>query len=215
MTPAVYLTIGIVTIVTLLAAVALARGDIVGSYYRAWMVAGFGLLGVVLAQLFLVVETGTDGFQLLVPVTVLGVATVLAVGIWAVVARLTPSISSGTGPVGLVVLWGYTIGGTATLFLTDWSGVVGGGGTAGATNPLAQTVASVTSAVLPSAITEVTGTAWPFLLVQILVALGVVSVLDEDIVETEPLATNLMLAGVLAVGLVPGVRNVLRLTIGL
>ena len=59
------------------------------------------------------------------------------------------------------------------------------------------------------------GTAWPFLLVKIVAALAVVWVFDEQIFEESPRYAILLLIAIVAVGLGPGTRDMLRATFGI
>ncbi len=63
--------------------------------------------------------------------------------------------------------------------------------------------------------TGVIGTAWPFLFVKIAAALAVVWVFDEQIFEESPRYAILLLIAIVAVGLGPGTRDMLRATFGI
>lgn len=80
---------------------------------------------------------------------------------------------------------------------------------------IATAISSLAGQALPAQFIAVTGTSWVYLALRLVVALGPVWVFDEDIVSTDPQRANAMLAAVLAVGLIPGTRELLRLTFGL
>jgi uncharacterized membrane protein len=60
----------------------------------------------------------------------------------------------------------------------------------------------------------VIGAAWSFLLVKLVVATIVVWAFDERIFEESPRYAVLLMVAVLAVGLGPGTRDMLRATLG-
>jgi uncharacterized membrane protein len=66
----------------------------------------------------------------------------------------------------------------------------------------------------PGTIQHFLGTAWPFLLVKIGAAVFVVWVFDEQIFEESPRYAILLLVAIVAVGLGPGTRDMLRATFG-
>jgi uncharacterized membrane protein len=71
-----------------------------------------------------------------------------------------------------------------------------------------------TANTLPPSVLAVTGDAWPFLIVKLVAATFVVWVFEEGIFEESPRYTMLLLVAVLAVGLGPGTRDMLRATFG-
>jgi uncharacterized membrane protein len=77
-----------------------------------------------------------------------------------------------------------------------------------------QFVVDVTGATLPTSVLAVTGDAWPFLLVKLVAATFVIWVFEESVFEESPRYTMLLLVAVLAVGLGPGTRDMLRATLG-
>jgi len=67
----------------------------------------------------------------------------------------------------------------------------------------------------PEAVQQFLGTAWPFLVVKIVAAIFVVWVFDEQIFEESPRYAILLLVTIVAVGLGPGTRDMLRATFGI
>lgn len=212
--PLVYGTMLLLILVPLLAAVSLVRRGSLSNYYRPWMIVGFGVIGILLGYLASFLGTTAGTFHPVVPAVVLGATTTLAVFIWAGVVRIVPSLLSGTGAAGLVVLWGYILDGVNSVVAVGWATTLGLSTTFTTASPIASTVRFLMELTLPAQFVTATGTAWLYLTVRILVALGLVWVFDEDVVEVDPLMTNVMLAAVLAFALVPAVADLLRLTFG-
>ena len=71
-----------------------------------------------------------------------------------------------------------------------------------------------TGRLLPESLRAVTGDAGPFLFVKLAAAAGVVWVFNGELYEESPRYTLLLLITVLAVGLGPGTRDMLRATFG-
>ncbi len=158
---------------------------------------------------------GLTGLVVLVP----AVAAVLVAGgavdpYWPVVGLLASVVVAGTAwlllhmyfrtaaettawPGGLVVL-GHAVDGVSTAIGVDALGF-------GERTPLSRAVIDV-AAALPTA--EALGAGWLFVLVKLAVA-GAVVVLFADLVQDDPRQGHLLLAVVAAVGLGPGVHNLL------
>ncbi|MFB6219034.1 MAG: DUF63 family protein, partial [Halobacteriaceae archaeon] len=102
---------------------------------------------------------------------------------------------------------------TANVLFMDW-GVALGVGRYLPKHPANAAVDTVTRAVLPSAISDVTGTVWPFLLVKLAAASGAVWLFNDEIMEESPRYSILLLVAIVAVGLGPGTRDMLRATFG-
>ncbi|MEF8831772.1 MAG: DUF63 family protein, partial [Halobacteriales archaeon] len=81
-------------------------------------------------------------------------------------------------------------------------------------HPVNRFIVDATDAVLPASVTGVVGDAWPFLLVKIAVVLFVLAIFDETVFDESPRYAVLMLIAILAVGLGPGTRDMLRATFG-
>ena len=64
-------------------------------------------------------------------------------------------------------------------------------------------------------LTEVLKTAWPFLVLKLAAALFVIWIFDEAIFEESPRYAVLLLVAIVAVGLGPGTRDMLRATFGI
>jgi uncharacterized membrane protein len=216
--PVIYFVMFAITVVTLVAIVLLVRRtDVFEDYYRPLASAGTVYLTATLG--FLGYLAATTEYVEFIPVfTVLTVllSTVITVVVWYVVRREFPGIASGTKLSGALVLWGHAIDGVANVVGLDWGHELGyPHGDLVPKHPLNDAVVNITQNVLPADVIHYTGDAWPFLVVKIAAALFVISLFDEDLREDAPRYTTLMLVAVLAVGLGPGSRDMLRATFGI
>jgi uncharacterized membrane protein len=214
--PIIYFTVFAVTLGSLLAAYRLHGEGVVDSFPRT--LAGFGsALFVVcfgyLAYLGFTVDYVDFYPQVLVSVVV--IATLLAVAIWYGAEKFAPHINAGTGLVGIVVLWGHAIDGVANVIAADWLGAIGVNLTYTAKHPANRFIIDVSESVLPEAVLTTIGSSWPFLVVKLVVALAVVWIFDEQIFEENPRYALLLLTAIVAVGLGPGTRDMIRATFGI
>ncbi|MFW6046018.1 MAG: DUF63 family protein [Natronomonas sp.] len=108
----------------------------------------------------------------------------------------------GAGSVGLVAVFGHALDGTSTAVGFDILGFA-------EQTPLSRLVIE-TGAALPTA--ELVGAGWIFVLVKFLLALAIVA-LFEDYVREDPTEGYLLLGLVAAVGLGPGVHNLVLFAI--
>jgi uncharacterized membrane protein len=81
-------------------------------------------------------------------------------------------------------------------------------------HPVNQAIVDITASTLPASVLAVTGDTWPFLVVKLVAATLVVWLFDEQIFEDSPRYAVLLMIAILAVGLGPGTRDMLRATIG-
>ncbi|WP_436935432.1 DUF63 family protein [Halovenus marina] len=144
------------------------------------------------------------------------IATIVAAGTYFLTERYRPWINAGTGLMGLVVLWGHAIDGTANVLANDWTHVWGLGEYS-AKHPLNRTIMDLTNSIQGG--TELfgvyVGEAWPFLVVKILVPLAIISVFDKQFIEENPRYAIMLLGAIVAVGLGPGTRDMVRVTFGI
>ncbi|MFB6143208.1 MAG: DUF63 family protein [Halorientalis sp.] len=214
--PLIYVTVFLVTLGALLGAVWLRREGHVDTY--AWPMATVGsvaFLGTFLFLLWKSLTTAYVAFHPQVLAVVVVVASLLAGGIYLGVERFAPAINAGTERLGLVILWAHAIDGVANVVAADWLGALGVNLTYTPKHPANAAIVSATEALLPASVLAVTGSSWPFLLVKLLVALGAVWVFDEDIFESSPRYALLFVVAIVAVGLGPGTRDVVRATFGI
>ena len=157
-----------------------------------------GLVGAVafgLAAVAVLVAGGELG--LVWPLVGLVVATLVTAIGWLALVRVAPT-AAATGRVGVLVLGAHALDGVSTAVGVDVLGF-------GERTPASRFVLDV-AAGLPTA--ETLGVGWLFVLVKLAVA-GAVLVLFVDFLEEEPRQAYLLLAVVAAVGLGPGVHNLL------
>jgi uncharacterized membrane protein len=214
--PVIYFTVFFVTLAAVVVSVTLARQGVTDDYHRPLFVLGGVALGLTLSYLAFLGATGRNGatFYPQVILVMLVGATVAAFVTWALVERYAPQVNAGTGQIGLVVLWGHAVDGVANVVGLDWMTALGAGPNLVPKHPVNQFVVDFTASTLPPSILAVTGDAWPFLLVKLVAATFVLWVFEEGVFEESPRYTMLLLVAVLAVGLGPGTRDMLRATFG-
>lgn len=122
--------------------------------------------------------------------------------LWVAARRVRPEEMGWVGRAGALVVFGHTLDGVSTAVGLEMLSF-------GEQTPLSQIVIAVGDA-LPTA--QYVGGAWLFVVVKLVLALVVVSLLGEYVRE-EPTEGNLLLALVAAVGLGPGVHNVILFSI--
>ncbi|WP_247009480.1 DUF63 family protein [Halorientalis litorea] len=214
--PLIYVTVFLVTLGSLVAAIWLQRNGYTEGHIRPLAAMGSGAFLVTFG--FLLSQGLTADYvafhpQILTVVVV--VASFLAGGIYVVTERFAPNINAGTGILGLVVLWGHAIDGVANVVAADWLGVLGVNLNYVPKHPANAFIVRTTESLLPQSVLAVTGSSWPFLVVKLLVALAVVWIFDAEIFEESPRYTLLLLVAIVAVGLGPGTRDVVRATFGI
>jgi len=215
--PIIYFTVFAITLSALAASVAMARNGLADDYYRP--LAGFGVaaLAVTLGYLGFLAAAGAQNvaFHPQVILVILAGATLSAVATWALVRRYAPGVVAGTGPLlALVVLWGHAVDGAANVVGLDWMTALGAGPNLVPKHPVNAAIVDITAGTLPPSVLAGTGDTWPFLLVKLAAATFVVSVFDEQVIEESPRYSMLLLVAIVAVGLGPGTRDMLRATFG-
>ncbi|WP_435362282.1 DUF63 family protein [Haloarchaeobius sp. DFWS5] len=145
-------------------------------------------------------------------VVVLVVTTLLAVALWALLARVSPQVVFGIGAMGLVVFWAFLLRGVATVVALDWTRQLGFGTVAYEPGAVEHGVLALTGWLLPAAVTSVTQTAWPFVLLHAVIAFVVAGSFDSEELSTTPVAL-LLLTGVVALGVVSGVQILVELAV--
>ena len=214
--PIIYFTVFAITLVAVIAAAAAERADIVDRDDGLLLAVGTVILLVTLGYFLALVVRGAEGVEFYPQVlgAVLVGATVTAGLTWLLIERFAPSVNAGTGLIGLVILWGHAVDGVANVVGLDWMPALGAGPNLVPKHPVNQFVVDVTAATLPPSVLAVTGDTWPFLLLKLVAATFVIWVFEEEIFEESPRYTMLLLIAVLAVGLGPGTRDMLRATFG-
>jgi len=224
--PVIYFTVFVVTLAALFASLSLSRSGRIESYERGLIAAGSGVLALTLALLgWFAITTDYVGFYPQIAFIVLVGAAIITLGTYRWIERNRPEIHEGTGAIGVAVLFAHSVDAVANVVGIDWGGELGlpygdlvpkhpindamislGGG-------ISRTVANLTGgAIVPA---NVIGQAWPFLLLKIGAAVAVIWLFDEAIFEESPRYAILLLIAIVAVGLGPGTRDMLRATFGI
>ena len=201
--PFIYFTVFAFTVACVVAAVTLERGGVVDDYAKPLFASGATALAASVGYLgYLAATTGYVEFYPQVTAVVLVGASLAAAVTWILIERLQPSINAGTGFVGFVVIWGHAVDGVANVVGLDYMPLLTGTGNLVPKHPV------------NAAIVDLFDAAWPFLLVKLAAATFVVWVFEGEMFEESPRYTVLLLTTVLAVGLGPGTRDMLRATFG-
>jgi uncharacterized membrane protein len=224
--PVIYFTVFAVTLGALFVSLYLSRTGRIESYERGLIAAGTVVLALTLALLgWFAATTEYVGFYPQITLIVLAGAAIITYGTYRWIDTNYPEIHKGTGALGLVVLFGHSVDAVANVVGIDWGGELGlpygdlvpkhpindamislGGG-------ISSTVANLTGgAIVPA---NVIGQAWPFLLLKVGAAVAVIWLFDESIFEESPRYAIILLIAIVAVGLGPGTRDMLRATFGI
>ncbi|RJT06124.1 DUF63 family protein [Halococcus sp. IIIV-5B] len=214
--PVIYVTVFLVTLVALLASLWLARRDIVGRYEDA--LAGFGTLALAVTVGYLGYLAATTeylGFYPQMLVATIGIASAIAIGVYLAIDRLAPALNAGTGTIGLAILWAQGIDGVANVIASDWWNAIGLPFEYTAKHPVNELIVGFTELVVPHSVILVIGDSWPFLVVKIALSVGVIWLFEESIFEDSPRYAYLLMLAIIVVGLGPGTRDMLRATFGI
>jgi uncharacterized membrane protein len=212
--PIIYFTMFAVTLAALVGSVRLADRDVVSDYRRSLAGIGAALLGLTVGYLtVLAVTRDYVGFYPQITVVVVVGATLLTWLAWVAIERYVPEVNRGTEKMGLVVIWAHAIDGVANVVGIDWAKEFGLPADLVPKHPVNRALIGV-GEQFPEAVQQLIGTAWPFLVVKLAAAVFVVWVFDEEIFEESPRYAILLLVAIVAVGLGPGTRDMLRATFG-
>jgi uncharacterized membrane protein len=213
--PFIYFTVFAFTLACVMTAYALDRRGVVDDYARPLFAAGaVGLAAAVGYLSYLAAATDYVEFYPQVLVPTLAIATVATAITWAIATREIPTIRQGTGAAGIVIIWGHAVDGVANVIGLDWMPALTGTANLVPKHVVNRLVVDWTARLLPDSVLAVTGNAWPFLLVKLAAATFVVWVFNGEMRDESPRYTILLLITVLAVGLGPGTRDMLRATFG-
>jgi uncharacterized membrane protein len=213
--PVIYGTVFLLALAALLVGVALERtGRVAGFEFPVAVLGTVGAVGTVGYLATASLSAAYVEFHPPVLLAVLVGSVAVTAGTWVGLRRLAPEVHAGTGAVGLPVLLGQVVDGVANVVGLDWAAELGLAADLVPKHPVNRAVVNLTDAVLPAAVTQVTGTAWPFLLLKVGAAVFVVWVFDETVMEESPRYSIMLLLAATAVGLGPGTRDALRATFG-
>ncbi|SFB97008.1 Uncharacterized membrane protein [Halobiforma haloterrestris] len=213
--PLIYFVVFLVTLFAVVGSVWLDRNDYVSGY--EYPLFGIGTALLTLTVGYLGVTAATEEYATFYPyllLTTLAVATLATWLTWTAIERFAPEINRGTRFMGAVVIWAHAVDGVANVIGLDWATAFGHDRNLAPKHPVNEAIVDFTGSILPAEIAEVTGAAWPFLLVKLAAAVFVVWIFNEEIFEESPRYAILLMITVVAVGLGPGTRDMLRATFG-
>lgn len=172
-----------------------------GDEYRVLAGVGFVALSIPIA---LALHHGTLNGELTWFWPIVGVfAGILLTGVtWWALGRVRPRVTETTARVGGLAVLGHALDATSTTVGVDILGF-------GEQSPLSAGVMHAAAVLQEALLGGVPlGVGWLFVLVKLAVAAGVVSLL-ADLVRDDPTEGRLLLGFVAAVGLGPGIHNIL------
>ena len=209
--PFIYFVVFAFTLAALVVVIYLARRDVFDEYEPALGAVGaVALAGVVGWLLYVSATSDLVGFFPSVAIISLGGATLIATAFWWASQRYAPFINEGTGKIGALVVWGHAVDGVANVLSLDWTDALGIGVTYTSKHVVNEATVRITSNVQPQWLSETIGTAWPFLFIKVAAAIFVVWVFNDEIFEESPRYAYILLIAILAVGLGPGTRDMIR-----
>ena len=212
--PLIYFTVTLIALVALVGAVFLDRNDYVSRYEYPLFGIGAVVLAATLGWLgYLAVTTEYASFYPSIPTIVLTAATVSTAIVWMGIQRFVPELNRGTGYMGIVVIWAHAVDGFANQLMLDWSHVWDL--SYAPKHPVNDAIVTHTGSVVPASITNVIGEAWPFALLKLAAPVFIIWIFNEEIFDENPRFAILMMITVVAVGLGPGTRDMLRATFGI
>lgn len=192
--PLIYVTMAAFTAAVFVIALRLESQGRYDSYWKP--LAAAGTIAFTVLALYILVQGFLDPpVFATVPIGAVVLATASWAVIWFVVKFNFPSIIEPTGKMGAVVLWGHMLDAASTAVGVEYFGY-------GEKQPVVD------------AIITTTGTAYSFILIKAAVIVAILWAFDEKFFEDYERLPYLLLVAILAVGLGPGVRNTLRIMIG-
>ena len=214
--PFIYFTVFAVTLLCVIAAYALADRGLVDDYAKPLFGMGVGALTITVGYLaVLAIVTDYVAFYAQILVLTLAIATLSTWLVWRLIEGWKPSINQGTGFAGFLIIWGHAVDGVANVIGLNWMPELTGTANLVPKHVVNELIVTWTGRLLPDSIVAITGDAWPFLFVKLGAATFVVWVFNGEMFEESPRYTLLLLITVLAVGLGPGTRDMLRATFGI
>ncbi|MFC4437844.1 MULTISPECIES: DUF63 family protein [Natrialbaceae] len=213
--PLIYFTVFLIALAAVVSSVWLDRNDYVSGYEYPLFGIGTAALTITVGYLgYLAYAEPYASFHGGLLATTLAGATIATAITWVVIDRFAPEINSGTRLMGVVVIWAHAVDGVANVIGLDWATVFGLPRNLVPKHPINDAIVTYTGTVLPESIVSVTGAAWPFLLVKLAAAVVVIALFNDEIFDESPRFAYLLMIAVVAVGLGPGTRDMLRATFG-
>jgi len=213
--PLIYFTVFAIALATLLVSKYLERRGITDTYYYPLAAAGTAVLAVTLGYLLLLsATTSYVGSHPGVFVVTLGLASLVAGVTYLALERFAPRINDGTKYMGLVVLWAHAVDGVANVIASDWTPVFGL--TAyGSKHPVDRILSGITRSIQGPELTALVGDSWMFLVVKIAVPVAILAIFEREFIEESPRYAIMLLGAIVAVGLGPGTRDMIRVALGI
>jgi uncharacterized membrane protein len=193
--PVIYMTMFVFTAVFFLTSVYADHEGIIDDYAKP--VAGAGVVASLAVTAYLVYFGATEAsIRLWIPAVVAGAATLVFFVVWLPLDRFAPEVNNGTGFMGAVLLWGHLSDAFSTVVGVEYLGY-------SEKQPIVDTIISLT------------GTTYSFVVVKTGIILLILYAFDERFFDEFGRLPYILLVAVLAVGLGPGTRNTLRMTLGI
>jgi len=193
--PVIYFTMFLLTVAVFIVAVVAQRRGETDDY--ATVVAGAGTAAFVAVAAYLAYFGVTEaGVALWIPAVVVGMATLFFAVVWFPLDSLVPEVNAATGLTGAVLLWAHFLDAASTIIGVEYLEY-------GEKQPIVQNII------------DLTGTTYSFAVVKAGIVVLILYAFDEQFFEEFERLPYLLLVAVLAVGLGPGTRNTLRMTLGI
>ncbi len=189
--PVIYFTVFGLALASLVTGLYLERENL---FESRWFVAGAGTVFAISATAML----PADSLRLWFPAfsITFAVALVFSAHLGAEYVRdFLPRMANISSLEGRTVLFGHLLDGTATALSIDMLGY-------GEKHPVVEWFMGAV------------GNPYAFVFLKLAVVGGILYYMDEELRDDDPLLYNLVLLGILAVGLGPGTRNMVRAFIG-
>ncbi|MDZ7731355.1 MAG: DUF63 family protein [Natrialbaceae archaeon] len=199
--PTVYITFTIIISIIWILGVFLHAAGLQRSISRFVGITGTGFF-IVFAHLAIFMGWRQGAFEPFWPVVAVIIAGLIAAVAWVLVSLWFTEIAAVTGLTGALVVFAHSLDGVSTAIGFD---VIGAGEQVPTSALLLEAGAS-----LPTA--EFVGAGWLFVLIKVLLALAVLGLFSE-ILRDWPHKARLVLVAIAAVGLGPGVHNLLLFTV--
>lgn len=195
--PSVYLVTAIVGGLAWIIAIFLYAGGLQPTIPRFVGISGTAFFAV-FAMILLNIGWEAGTFQLFWPVIAVVIAGIVTAIAWVALSLWFTDVATTTGITGALVVFGHAIDGVSTAIGYDIF-------SAGEEVPLSRLLLEAGEA-LPTA--EYIGAGWLFILIKVVLAMVILG-LFKEYVDERPQQARTMLALVAAIGLGPGIHNVL------
>lgn len=210
--PFIYFTVFAIALGAFLLGQYLHANGITDTWTRP--LAGVGVAVLAVTFIYLVFLSITTDYVTLYPsilIVTLVIATVSTVAAYYLVDWAWPSVNEATGLIGMVVIWAHAVDGVANVLANDWTHLWHDLAY-GAKHPFNAFVMDTTSTIQGGQ--EILGTyvgeAWPFFFVKLIAPILIIALFDDRFMDESPRFAIMLLGAVVAVGLGPGTRDMLR-----